>query len=154
MQYFDPSGILLRRQCRTVVWTWEVILKSTKKIFIAILVLTASLLGACGDGGSPEAAVEKYLQSLISSDEVGAVNASCADWEAQAKAEAASFDAVEARLEGVSCSVSSEGGDVSLVSCVGVIVATYGTEDQELELQGRSYKVILEAGEWRMCGYQ
>jgi len=70
------------------MWTLEVNLISTKKIFLAILVLTTSLLGACGNGGSPEAAVEKYLQSLISSDEVGAVNASCADWEAQAKAEA------------------------------------------------------------------
>jgi hypothetical protein len=135
-------------------WTWEVVLKSTKTIFLATLVIVTSLLGACGDGGSPEAAIEKYLQSLISSDQVGAVNASCAAWEAQARAEAASFDAVEARLEGVSCSVTGESGEINLVSCQGVIVATYGAEDQELELAGRSYQVINEGDQWRMCGYQ
>jgi hypothetical protein len=111
-------------------------------------------LSACSDGGSPEAAVENYLQSLIEGDQVGAVNASCVDWEAQARAEAASFDAIEARLEGVSCSVSGESGGFSLVSCQGVIIATYGAEDTELALEGRSYQMIEEGGEWRMCGYQ
>ena len=118
------------------------------------MVLLISVLSACGDGGSPEAAVENYLESLISGDQVGAINASCADWEPQARAEAASFDSVEARLEGVSCSVSGESGDFSLVSCQGSIIATYSAEDTELPLGGRAYQIIEEGGEWRMCGYQ
>lgn len=125
------------------------------KLRLGVLVFIAlSLLSACGGGDSPTTAVEKYLDSLVAGDQVGAVNASCADWEAQARAEAASFDSVEARLEGVSCSVSAEEGDVSLVSCQGTIIATYGAEDTELPLEGRSYQIVQEGGEWRMCGYQ
>ena len=121
---------------------------------LVLVVMLLTMLSACTDGGSPEAAVEKYLESLIAGDQVGAINASCADWEAQARAEAASFDSVEARLEGVSCSVSGESGEISLVSCQGAIIATYGVEDTELPLEGRSYQIIEEGGEWRMCGYQ
>ena len=129
-------------------------MKSSRTIAFVFLLIALYSLSACNSGGSPEATVEKYLQSLIESDQVGAVNASCAAWEAQARAEAASFDAVEARLEGVSCSVTGESGEINLVSCQGLIVATYGTEDQELELAGRFYQVINEGDEWRMCGYQ
>jgi hypothetical protein len=146
----------------------EVLLRLRLTVLVVVLL---SLLGACSNGASPEAAVETYLESLIEGDQVGAINASCADWEAQARAEAASFDSVEARLEGVSCSVSGESGDFSLVSCQGAIIATYGTEDTvvscqgaiiatygtedtELALEGRSYQIIEEGGEWRMCGYQ
>jgi hypothetical protein len=129
-------------------------LKSSRIVAFVFLLVALYSLSACTSGGSPEAAVEKYLQSLIESDQVSAVNASCAAWEAQARAEAASFDAVEARLEGVSCSVTGENGEINLVSCQGVIVATYGAEDQELDLAGRSYQVINEGGEWMMCGYQ
>lgn len=129
----------------------EVLLRLKLTVLVVVLL---SLLSACSNGASPEAAVETYLQSLIEGDQVGAINASCADWEAQARAEAASFDSVEARLEGVSCSVSGESGDFSLVSCQGAIIATYGTEDTELALEGRSYQIIEEGGEWRMCGYQ
>ena len=129
-------------------------MRSSNVRILVLVGILITLLSACSGGGSPEAAVEKYLGSLIEGDQVGAVNASCADWEAQARAEAASFDAVEARLEGVSCSVSGESGEFSLVSCQGVIIATYGAEDTELPLEGRSYQMIEEGGEWRMCGYQ
>lgn len=137
-----------------MVWTEEGILRSSRLRILVLVVILLSSLSACSNGGSPEEAVENYLQSLIEGDQVGAVNASCADWEAQARAEAASFDAIEARLEGVSCSVSGESGDFSFVSCQGVIIATYGAEDTELALDGRSYQMIEEGGEWRMCGYQ
>ena len=137
-----------------MAWIEEGILRSSNVRILVLVGILLMSLSACSSGGSAEAAVEKYLGSLIEGDQVGAVNASCADWEAQARAEAASFDAVEARLEGVSCSVNGESGDFSLVSCQGVIIATYGVEDTELPLEGRSYQMIEEGGEWRMCGYQ
>jgi hypothetical protein len=148
MKYFHPPDEPILGKLER---TEEEVLRLRR---IVLLVFALNLISACGGGPSPSTAVEKYLESLIAGDQVGAVNASCADWEAQARAEAASFDSVEARLEGVSCSVSGEDGNISLVDCQGVIIATYGAEDTELPLEGRSYQIIQEGGDWRMCGYQ
>lgn len=129
-------------------------MKSLRGSIFVLMAVFMPLLSACSSGGGPETAVENYLQALVEGDQVGAVNASCVDWEAQARAESASFSGVEAKLEDVSCNVSGESGDFSLVACEGVIVATYGAEDTRLPLEGRTYQLIEEGGEWRMCGYQ
>ncbi len=123
------------------------------KIPLAFISLVG-ILAACQGGGSPSDAVQNYLQAVVEADWAQAVSLSCAQWEEGARVEASSFEAVEAKLEGVSCSVEAEEGDVQLVSCQGVILATYGVEDQELQLEGRLYRVVLEGGDWRMCGYQ
>lgn len=112
------------------------------------------LLASCSAGGSAPKAIEAYLGALVNGDQLQALNNSCAAWESQAKAEAASFEAVEARLEGVTCSLVEGGESEGVVECQGLILATYGAEQQELKLQGRSYIVTFEAGDWRMCGYQ
>jgi hypothetical protein len=124
---------------------------------LKILLRLAPLVGilaACQGGGSASQAVENYLQAVVEGDWIRAVSLSCAEWEEGARVEASSFEAVEAKLEGVSCSVETEQGEVHLVSCQGMILATYGVEDQEMALEGRRYRVINEGGEWRMCGYQ
>jgi hypothetical protein len=38
------------------------------------------------------------------------------------------------------------------VLCNGKIIATYDTEDQELDLSVRTYQVVEEGGEWLVCG--
>lgn len=116
--------------------------------------LVLSLLAACGGGGSPAETIERYLQTLVDGDQVQAVNASCAAWEGQARAEAASFEAVDARLDNVVCTAVDGGGESTTVTCQGAILATYGAEEQQLGLQGRVYELIREGGEWRMCGYK
>ncbi len=123
------------------------------KIPLAFISLVG-ILAACQGGGSPSDAVQNYLQAVVEADWAQAVSLSCAQWEEGARVEASSFEAVEARLEGVSCSEEAEQGDDRLISCQGVILATYGVEDQELQLEGRLYRVVLEGGDWRMCGYQ
>lgn len=126
----------------------------SKRNFLAALITLIALLAACQAGGSPSETVEDYLQAVIDADWVQAVNLSCAAWEEGARTEANSFDSIEARLDGVSCSAEGTDGDIQGVTCQGVIVATYGAEDRQLTLQGRVYQVVLEGGEWRMCGYQ
>jgi hypothetical protein len=128
----------------------EWIVRISKWAFFIIL----GLLAACSGGGSPSETIERYLQSLVDGDQIQAVNASCAEWEGQARAEAASFEAVEARLEEVVCTAADGGGESTTVTCGGAILATYGAEEQQLTLQGRVYEVVREGGEWRMCGYQ
>ena len=127
---------------------------NSKRVFLVLTTLLLGLLSGCQSSGSPSDAVVDYLQVMIDGDWVQAVNLSCTTWEEGARTEANSFDSIEARLDGVTCSAEEAVGDVQGVTCKGVIVATYGIEDRELTLEGRVYQVVLEGGEWRMCGYQ
>ncbi|MFO7943723.1 MAG: hypothetical protein R6U51_05410 [Anaerolineales bacterium] len=133
-------------------------MRSTKKILTfsaAAFLLTTLFVSACGTTGSPSSTIEAYLNALKDKNETLAVNLSCAEWEKQALAEGESFKSVEVRLEGLSCDTTEKTGDTALVTCQGTYVFSYdGREDQEIGLQGRVFKTVSEAGEWRMCGYQ
>ncbi len=118
------------------------------------LALATGGLAACASAGSPADAIQGYLQALVAKDEVAAANLACSDWEAQARAEALSFDAVQVRLDAVSCQAADVSGDAATVTCQGKILANYGAEDQEIDLSGRAYQAVRQNGEWLMCGYK
>ncbi len=129
---------------------------SLRVIFTIILISTGLvLLSACGGtaAAGPEKAVETYLNALVSQDVNRLVTVSCTSWEENARMELDSFQAVKARLDGVTCTKTGDEGESARVSCTGKIVATYGNEDQEIPLDRRPYLVSMEGGEWRMCGY-
>ena len=111
---------------------------------------------ACTEGtikaGAPQA-VETYLRSLVDRDFNRAISASCADWEAQAKVEYDSFAAVKLSLNELECRDVGNEDPFTLVTCTGSIIANYGAEDLEIDVAERTYQVIDEGGEWRMCGY-
>lgn len=111
-------------------------------------------MAACGPSGSPEHAVIKYIEALVEADSVLAVNLACTAWEEQARTEADSFETVDARLEGLVCTEGEQVGKFTIVTCQGVIRAMYDGELQDLNLDRRAYQVLLEDGEWRMCGYR
>jgi hypothetical protein len=119
-----------------------------------VVILTA-LLAACGaQQGDPAQAVIDYLNALISKDAQKAASLSCAQWEADSQMEVDSFQAVSATLEGVTCTVSGDQSDQKLVSCSGKIVISYNGETREINLADRTYRTVLEGGDWRVCGYQ
>lgn len=120
---------------------------------VLLTVVLGVVVGACAASSASDA-IEGYLQALVAKDEVAAANLSCSEWEAQARAEALSFDAVEVRLDGVDCQAGDTSGDTTAVTCVGKILANYGVEDQEIDLSGRSYRAVRQGGTWLMCGYQ
>lgn len=126
----------------------------SKNLIFFIAFLLVFLLSACSSSaGSPDAAVEAYLQAVVATDAAAAVNASCAAWEQQAILESAAYEGVETRLENLACEVVSQDGDTAQVSCTGQIVYSYaGGEDQDDELGGRLFSVIVEGGEWKLCG--
>jgi len=82
------------------------------------------------------------------------VNVSCNEWETNAKVEFDSFAAVRLELKDLACQEVEQKNDHSVVSCRGLIIANYGAEDLEINIADRTYKVVKEDGEWRMCGYQ
>lgn len=131
--------------------------KALMSVFILICMTLSELMSACTSiGQRPDAtvAVTKYFEALAEKDEVGMVNASCSAWESQARQEFASFAAVTVTLKDLQCLVTSQTDGTAQVSCQGQLIANYGAEDLIIDLSERSYLVVEEGGEWRMCGYQ
>lgn len=125
-----------------------------RRLPLFIVFLGIVLLAACSSSDSSSGtAIEAYLNALVTKDAIGAVNRACLVWEENARAEGSSFEAVEARLESVSCSEIGEQNDFKIVACDGSIIANYGGEDKDIDLGDRNYLVIFEDSEWKMCGY-
>ena len=124
---------------------------------IITLVITALLvigLSACVSADAPADTIVLYHEALVDKDQERLINLSCTDWESQALQDLDSFVSVETTLVDMICQTVSEEGDTALVTCEGAISATYDGEATEFPLSGRTYVVVKQAGEWRMCGYE
>lgn len=122
-----------------------------------LLLTTFALLSVSGcsnNGTDADAAVEGYIQALAAKNSDLLANLSCGAWEADAKTELDSFGAVSVTLKDMNCEETEKDGDYTMVSCTGIIEADYNGEIMEINLADRTYQVIYEAGEWRMCGYR
>lgn len=116
---------------------------------VLMAVLLIFILAACASD-APEDAVTGYFNALVEGDEATARSLTCAEWESIAVDRIASFTTLDARMDGMACSVDGEVDDGTRVVCDGAIVITYDTSDQQLDLG--AYKVVQEGGAWRMCG--
>ncbi len=137
-----------------------------RKVFF-LFTVCALLLAACGTPtASPSnptsapassgaaKAIENYLTALITSRKLDSVrSASCAAWEREAKIDFDSFQAVTAKLDGMTCQEAGKDGIFTLVNCKGKILVTYQNENQTLNLADKTYLAVQE-GEWKMCGYR
>ena len=124
-------------------------------LILSIFLLAGIVLAACSSSSdAPARAVEEYLNTLVAKDADRLPTLVCGDWEEDALIELDSFQAVEARLEGMACQQTGTEGETALVDCTGSIVATYNDEDQELDLSVRTYQVVQEGGDWLVCGTQ
>lgn len=131
-------------------------MKNNKWFYLIGLIALLSLaLSACAGGqDAPAQTVLLYQQALVDKNQEELVNYVCADWESQALLELDSFVSVETELVDATCQTVSEDGDTAQVTCEGTITATYNGEAREFPLSGRTYTVINENGEWRLCGYE
>ncbi len=120
-----------------------------RTLLFGLLIL---LLAGCAQE-DPVAAVEAYLQAKVASDLDALLRLSCADWEAQARVEAASFESMNAELQGMACQQAGEADGFTLVACQGKIVTVYNGETREWDLGAFLYQLRQEDGEWRLCGY-
>lgn len=133
---------------------------------LALAVVLLAAVTACqgaetaGGGSSapaPAAAakvVEAYLQARVEANIDKMIALSCADWEGEARKEAASLRGVKAKLDGLTCQADGASGEAALVACQGNIIATYSGEDRALSVAKRKFKTVADGGEWRMCGYE
>ena len=128
-----------------------------KSILIVAMILLFSgiLLSSCESARSPADVIVEYLEALAEKDQTSAVANSCAAWEEKALAEGASFINVEVTLENLECQVLSQSDTEATVSCSGSFISSYAAgEEQELNLNALVFSLVLESGDWRMCGYQ
>lgn len=124
------------------------------RISFALLLLTLAL-SACAKSVSAPDAIEAYLKAKVAGDERKLTSLSCKAWEMQATLDAAPFRSVDARLDNLSCRVTGQEGDATLVVCEGTLIIQYRGEDpRQQSLAGTVYRVIKEDGEWKMCGEQ
>jgi hypothetical protein len=122
---------------------------------ILIFIITIIGLSACIDDAEEAAnRVETYLQALVAQEGEKVSSYSCNDWEAQAIMEMDSFQAVNPKLIDLDCQQTGSDGEITLVTCQGILVASYNDEQQEFDLNLRSYEVLEEGGDWRICGYR
>lgn len=125
----------------------------TFSLTLLVVILATLFLTACASKtDAPAKAVEDYLNALVAKDANRLSALSCSDWEDDALLELDSFQAVTARLQDVACEQTGTDGSTALVLCKGKIIATYGNEDQELDLSVRTYQVVQEGGDWLVCG--
>jgi hypothetical protein len=123
-------------------------------IILFIIAILAGVSACSKDSSGPVSAIESYNQALVKGQSDLLVTLSCADWEADAQNELASFAAVKVGIEDMSCRETDKDEDIVLIACTGKIIANYGNEVLEINLADRFYQAVLEAGEWRMCGYR
>ena len=125
-----------------------------KFLLILSIVLTANvLLTACASNtNAPVNAVENYLNALVEKNADRISTLVCGEWEEDALIELDSFQAVTTRLDGLVCEQTGTDGSTALVHCNGKIIASYDTEDQEIDLSVRTYEVTQEGGDWLVCG--
>ena len=123
-------------------------------LILILVFITNLFLSACASksNDAPAKAVEDSLNALVAKDADRLTTLSCSDWEDGALLELDSFQAVTTRLDGMACSQTGTDGDTALVLCKGKIIATYGNEDQEMDLSTRTYQVVQEGGDWLVCG--
>ena len=130
-------------------------MKPKRWMFTALAGILLLALASCGGGISPGDVIEAYLAAVVSKDDVESVNLSCVDWEEEARAEGAAFDANEVALEDVSCQAVEQDESSARVTCSGRIRFSYnGGVEEHLVLEGRSFRTVFEDDEWKMCGYQ
>jgi hypothetical protein len=128
---------------------------SSRQKILLILGIISLLLAACGQKRSQAVnAIENYLTALVEKQADVLPTYACAAWEEQALIELSSFGNVATVLKDMQCQETGSNGDYTLVQCQGKILADYNGEQQEFSLDRRTFRAILEGGEWRMCGYQ
>jgi uncharacterized lipoprotein YajG len=130
----------------------EVFVRTFSLTMLVTLLATFFLAACASTNNAPAKAVEDYLNALVAKDADRLSALSCGDWEDEALLELDSFQAVTTRLQDVACQQTGTDGNTALVLCKGKIIATYGNEDQELDLSVRTYQVVQEGGDWLVCG--
>lgn len=126
-----------------------------RHFFAALLCFILLILTACGSppGSSAASALDAYFRAFTAGEEETMTALVCPDWQSDALLEWDAFQGVETSLQGLSCSQAGTEGEAALVTCRGKILAKYGSDTQEFDLSGRTYRLEKVDDRWQVCGY-
>ena len=119
---------------------------------IVLMLLAGVFLVSCSGSDSTGDVVVAYYNALVAGDASTLTQLSCGDWEQQSKLMLDSFTGVKARVDSIACSELENNGSSAAVNCTGKIIATYGTEDQEIDLSNTTFLLQKQGNEWLVCG--
>jgi hypothetical protein len=143
-----------------------------KTLALLALMMVAVVAAACGGGGggdtgSPEGAVEGFINAALGDlDFDAAAEFVCAELQDQVAAEAAGLEEIEASgasidVGGLTYETVSEDGDNATVSIGGEISVSIEIEGETIEQSlpldefagdgGGEIPVVFEDGEWKVC---
>ncbi|MBN1967655.1 MAG: hypothetical protein JW910_23565 [Anaerolineae bacterium] len=122
-----------------------------KRAVLLSLILTV-LLTACASS-DPAAVIMSYLEAKVNTDLNGILAVTCAEYESQAQIDANSFESMNPVMQDVTCAVASTTDSEAVVTCRGLIVTTYQGETREWPAGPFPYRLVMEDGEWKMCGF-
>lgn len=126
------------------------------KKFIFLVIFLSFLVVSCNseEGGGAAAATEDYINALADKDKARITNLSCQEWEESAILEVDGLLSVEAAVSNLSCDITGQEGENTLVSCSGTLDLTYNDEIRGIDLSRRTYYLQETDGQWRVCQYQ
>lgn len=126
-----------------------------RKTFLFLFLIGLFITGCANQTSEGAAdAAENYIRALASQDKAQITNLSCKEWEESAILEVDGLLSVEAEIANLSCEVTGEEGEDTLVSCSGSLDLTYNDEIRSIDLSRRTYYLREEDGQWRVCQYK
>ena len=97
--------------------------------------------------------LENYLKALADKNETAYSQLICPDWEMDAFLEYDAYQGVKTSLSSLTCRQTAEQNGETLVTCQGKITLSYQSEQQEVDLSRRSYRLALKNETWQVCGF-
>jgi len=127
-----------------------------KKLIYILLPISILFLAGCGNQEQANAAdaVENYIIALAEKNKNQVVALSCKEWEESATLEVDALLSVEAAVSELNCEIVAEDASGTQVVCSGSLDLTYNDEIRAIDLSRRTYTVMQEDGQWRICSYK
>ena len=97
--------------------------------------------------------LENYLKALADKNDTAYAQLICPDWEMDAFLEYDAYQGVKTSLSNLACSQTGEQDGFTLVTCQGKLSLSYQSEQQEVDLSQRSYRLIQKNETWQVCGF-
>ncbi|MDO9545368.1 MAG: hypothetical protein Q7J07_01285 [Pelolinea sp.] len=127
-----------------------------KKILFIFLLILLFLVTGCSSqtGPSADEAANDYIIALSEKNKPQVVALSCKEWEESAILEVDALLSVDAAVSDLNCTITGESVSEATVICEGSLDLTYSDEIRAIDLSRRTYTLLNEDGQWRVCSYK